>query len=301
MALLGAVAYDPASAVSASTASLLAMTALDTTNLRVTFNAPANGSVLVRLKGQVHGATTYPRILLGVLDGSTVRGRMTPSGAYWSPTATLQLAQEASYVITGLTPSNSYTWDAAYGVEVILASTGLKYGGPNNSTIDDAFGAFIFEVWETPTLLAGACYDPASAATLSTTSLLALTAMDTTNLRHTFNAPPSGSVVWRICTQHHAGGNGVYPQVMLGILDGSTVKARSAAIQSRVTAAAGTTCVGQEASGIITGLTPSNSYTFDAAYGVEIVSGAAGLKHGGPNDTTTDNAFGGTAFEIWAA
>ncbi len=37
---------------------------------------------------------------------------------------------------------------AAYGVETLVASTGLKYGGPNNTTANDAFGAFQFEIWE---------------------------------------------------------------------------------------------------------------------------------------------------------
>ena len=52
---------------------------------------------------------------------------------------------------------------------------------------------------------------------------------------------------------------------------------------------------------MITGLTPGASVTYDAAYGVEVVAGGGGLKHGGPNDTTSDNAFGATAFELWAA
>jgi hypothetical protein len=69
MALLASASYDPAAAVSKATTALLAMTALDTTNLRVTFVAPPNGSVMVRLKGLTTGAVTYPRILLGVLDG----------------------------------------------------------------------------------------------------------------------------------------------------------------------------------------------------------------------------------------
>jgi hypothetical protein len=32
-------------------------------------------------------------------------------------------------------------------VETVVASTGLKYGGPNNTTTNDAFGGFAFEVW----------------------------------------------------------------------------------------------------------------------------------------------------------
>lgn len=150
MALLGAKLYDPATAVSKATTAALAMTALDTTNLRLTFTVPANGAVLVRLQGTLHGATTFPQILLGVLEGSTVKGRVAPAGMMQgTAAATTLLTVESLFVVPGLTPSASLTWDAAYGVETLVASTGLKYGGPNNTTANDAFGAFIFEVWTT--------------------------------------------------------------------------------------------------------------------------------------------------------
>lgn len=150
MALLGSCTYDPAVAVTKNTTALLAMTALDTTNLRIAFTAPANGRVLVRLEGTIHGATTFPQILLGVLEGATVKGRVAPKGIIGGTAlATTRMDVEALFVVSGLTPSASLTWDAAYAVEVIVAATGIKYGGPNNTTTNDAFGAFIFEVWET--------------------------------------------------------------------------------------------------------------------------------------------------------
>lgn len=148
MALLAAKAYDPAVAVTKSTAALLAMTALDTANLRNTFTVPASGIVMVRLRGVVHGATTYPQILLGVLEGATVRGRLAPAGeVQGNLAATTMMAVEALFPVTGLTPGASLTWDAAYGVETIVTSTGIKYGGPNNATTNDAFGAFVFECY----------------------------------------------------------------------------------------------------------------------------------------------------------
>lgn len=277
------------------------MTALDTTNLRLTFTAPANGIVQVRLKGQTHGAASGPRIMLGVLDGATVVGRMSPMGSVFGTNlATQQYGQECTFLVTGLTPSNSYTWDAAYGVELILASSALKWGGPNDTTTDNNFGAFSFEVWETTNLLAGKLYDPATLTTKATTSLLAMTAMDTTNLRHTFDAPSSGKVLWRICTVAH--GNGTWGQMMLGILESTTVRARTApVVGSPQSASVGGAAIVHEASGVISGLTPGNSYTFDAAYGVEIVSGGGGLKYGGPDNTTSNDAVGGIAYEIWSA
>ena len=148
MALLAGTTYDPAVAVMKATTAAIAMTAIDTTNLRLTFTVPASGKVMVRLQGTLHGATTFPQILLGVLEGSTVRGRLAPAGFLnGTAAATSFLTVEALFPVTGLTPSASLTWDAAYGVETLVAATGLKYGGPNNTTANDAFGGFVFEVW----------------------------------------------------------------------------------------------------------------------------------------------------------
>jgi hypothetical protein len=298
MGLLAAAVYDPAGAVVQSTAALLAMTALDTTNLRVTFTAPANGTVFVRLKGQTHGATTFPGILLGVLDGATVRGRAAPMGSVWTGVATQQVSQEAGFLVTGLTAGNSYSWDAAYGVENLVASTGLKYGGPNDTTTNNAFGAFQFEVWSTENLLAGVFYDPATAVIQSMTALLAMTAMDTTNLRVTFTAPASGKVMWRISAHQH--GSITWGLALVGVLEGATVLARSGMMEAGPQGASATTYLAQEATGVITGLS-AGSHTFDAAYGVEVVTSADGIKYGGPDNTTANDAFGGIAFEIWAA
>lgn len=150
MSLLAAKLYDPAVAVTKSTAAALAMTAIDTTNLRVVFNAPSNGAVLVRLVGTVHGATTFPQILLGVLEGATVKGRVVPRASIGGTNlATSCMRTEALFVVPGLTPGASLTWDAAYGVETLVAATGLKFGGPNDTTANNAWGAFVFEVWDT--------------------------------------------------------------------------------------------------------------------------------------------------------
>lgn len=146
--LLGAAHYDPGSAVVKATDTLLAMTALDTTNLRVTFTVPESGRVMVRLAGVLHGAATLAQILLGVLEGSTVKGRSAPSIGGGNLASTSLVKAESVFPVTGLTPGAQLTWDAAYSVETVVASTGLKYGGPNNATANDAFGGFIFEVWD---------------------------------------------------------------------------------------------------------------------------------------------------------
>lgn len=150
MSLLGACLYDPAVAVSKATTAALAMTAIDTTNLRINFTVPANGAVMVRLQGTLHGATTFPQILFGILEGSTVKARVSPAGLMnGNLAATNFLTVENTFVVPNLTPAAALTWDAAYGVETLVASTGLKYGGPNDTTANNAFGAFIFEIWST--------------------------------------------------------------------------------------------------------------------------------------------------------
>lgn len=149
MPCLGAVAYDPAGAVSKATTANLAMTAFDTTNARITFNAPVSGKVLVRIRCCIHGATTFPQILLGVLDGATIKGRVAPMGALpGTAAATTMMVVEGLFVVSGLTPSSSYTYDAAYGVETAVASTNIKYGGPDDTTSNNAFGALVFEIWD---------------------------------------------------------------------------------------------------------------------------------------------------------
>jgi hypothetical protein len=149
MGVLAAINYDPASAVTLATTAALAMTAMDTTNLRATFTVPASGAVTVRVAVPVHGATTFPTILLGVMQGSTIICRASPIGGLkTTAVATAMVMQEIVMTIRGLTPAAELTWDAAYGVETLVAATGIKYGGPNDTTTNNAFGAAIFEIWE---------------------------------------------------------------------------------------------------------------------------------------------------------
>lgn len=148
MNLLGAKLYDPAGAVSKATSSLLAITAFDTTNLRLTVTVPSHGFLFCRMRCQLEGATTFPQVLLGLLNGASVAARVTPVATIGATAlATTRVSLTAEFVIPGLTPG-SITLDAAYGVEILLASTNIKYGGPNNTTTDDAWGAFVFELWD---------------------------------------------------------------------------------------------------------------------------------------------------------
>jgi hypothetical protein len=147
MACLGSIVYDPVTSVTKATSAALAMTAVDTTNCRLTFTAPASLKVLVRIRCIVHGATTMPSILLGVLEGATVVMRVAPIGGLVNTAVATALVPLEATAVLAVT-AGSHTFDAAYGVETLVAATGIKYGGANDATANNAFGAFIFEVWE---------------------------------------------------------------------------------------------------------------------------------------------------------
>lgn len=149
---LGAVNYDPGTAVSKSVAAAVALTAFDTTNARITFTAPQSGAVRVRVKAvAISGGSSFPTIMLGVLESSTIVFRASPIGGQLGVFAsTLYAPQEVSGVITGLTPGSSHTYDAAYASESAVGTTAIKYGGPDNATANDAWGALQFEVWAEP-------------------------------------------------------------------------------------------------------------------------------------------------------
>lgn len=300
MGLLAGINYDPNSAVQKSLTSRLAMTVFDSTNARLTFTAPSNGIVLVRIRCTVDGATTFPSILLGIINTApAVVARQSPVGAICgTAVATTQVVQEALFTVAGLTPASSYTWDAAYGCEILLSGATINYGGPDNTTGDNAWGGLQYEIWEAPTCLGSKLYDPSSAANKVTTGLLAMTALDTTNLRITFTAPASGNVLVRMQGVIH--GATTFPQILFGVLEGSTVKARTCPMGGLKTTAVATTQLARVGQSVVTGLTPGNSYTWDAAYAVQVLLASTGVKYGGPNNTTTNDAFGGFLFEVWS-
>lgn len=146
MGLIARAHYDPAAAVTKATTALLAMTALDTANLRLTFT-PTKSMVLVRLAGTLHGAATLPQIQMGVMSGASVLGKAPPMTGGGNLAATSMIRAETSFTLA-VTPGVAQTWDAAYCVETLVASSGLKYGGANNAVANDSFGGFSFEVYE---------------------------------------------------------------------------------------------------------------------------------------------------------
>lgn len=148
MNLLGAALYDPAVAVSKATSALLAMTAFDTVNLRLAITVPAHGKVRFRIRCIVTGATTAPSVLLGVLNGAAVVGRVAPAAENATASAATQnFLLDAEFTATGLA-AGAMNVDAAYAVQALVAATNIKYGGPNTNVGANAWGAFVFEAWD---------------------------------------------------------------------------------------------------------------------------------------------------------
>lgn len=158
MACRASVLYDPAVAVNKSGTALSALTAFDATateTLTLTFTAPASGKVLVRLGGgAITGATTFAQILLGVIEASpsagTLRGRVAPQTTMnGTPVAASMAVPMASWVVSGLTAGQSYTWRAAYAVEAVGGTGAVyRYGGLNDALSANAAGGIVFEIWD---------------------------------------------------------------------------------------------------------------------------------------------------------
>lgn len=130
--LLGQAYYDPGSATTITTTSTT-FAAMDTTNLRCAFTAPASGKVIIKYGCWING--TQPTI--GFLDGSTVKGCVL--------LATINGFQMGSKLITGLTPGVSYNYDLAYASSTGGLTTTAKYGG--GLTAGNEFGAAFIEAW----------------------------------------------------------------------------------------------------------------------------------------------------------
>lgn len=150
--LLGRALYDPATLATKTITAGVAMTAFDTTNLRVTFVATTT-KVRVKMWSTARSSSTSSNEVvpfLGILDGSTIRLRKACSLAKPGGVTGSVVGISAEGLITGLTIGNTYTFDLAYGHENSTATGQLAYGGPNNATTGDAAGQTGFGIWEVP-------------------------------------------------------------------------------------------------------------------------------------------------------
>ena len=162
MNLLAGLLYDPSVAVGKATNALLAMTAIDTSNCRLTFTAPRHGQVLVRLVVplEIANGGAHPWVMLGVLDGSTIRGRVLASIGALNNSSTVadSLILSASFIVSGLPSEGIVSLDAAYGIEIVStsAATMLKFGGPDDAIEHTAWGGISFEVYDPQPVLVNA-------------------------------------------------------------------------------------------------------------------------------------------------
>jgi hypothetical protein len=115
------------------------VTALDTTNLVVTFIAPPSGSVEVEMIGMVEGTTTAGKfVYFAVVSTTSSPGTLVGVvGLVYSTPTTTALDDESTVVmkelITGLTPGNSYTWYFAASTTTASTCKVLAQGGTTNT------------------------------------------------------------------------------------------------------------------------------------------------------------------------
>lgn len=134
--LLAVVQYRPGSATDVPTTGTT-LTAVDATNLSVTFTAPASGKVLVRLSSTGYANATTSHLMWGVLDSG---GAVVYAASYVTQSASQQ-AHHRSFLVTGLTASASYTYRFAHARSAATNGS-TRYGGND--------GPAVIEVWEAP-------------------------------------------------------------------------------------------------------------------------------------------------------
>ncbi len=150
--MLARTQYAPATAQTYNlVAAATGLTALDTTNLAVTFKAPTSGAVLVRLTAfSQGGAAAGTSIVFGVVSTSSSPGTVVgvTELANLTPTATAADNGEigvCTQIVSGLTAATSYTWYFA-GMYSGTASKVVAHGSTSATAVPTGAPAVI-EVW----------------------------------------------------------------------------------------------------------------------------------------------------------
>lgn len=141
-ALLGVTQYAPASKATYTTSST-SYVALDTTNLTVTFVAPASGQVLLRLGATGSNATGWQSWAVLTHGTSTLVGKAMFRN--YSDAGQPFATQEQ--VIGGLTPGNTYTWDWAQATGNASFSVSTYAMGATSPTQASPAAPAVMEVW----------------------------------------------------------------------------------------------------------------------------------------------------------
>ena len=160
------------------------------------------------------------------------------------------------------------------GTPWVLAATPLDYPG----YVGAASGLIGFKSYEPST----------SGGDNKNTTSTTLVAIDTTNLRVTFVAPPSGKVLVKLNGRSAttAGGYAAY----WGLLDGATRRGHSQNVSTSVD-------FRSNCSIPVSGLTPGTTYSFDWAW---CVDSTATTNLYIRDDDVTDRQSGGAYMEVWA-
>jgi hypothetical protein len=143
-ALLASVAYNPAT-LTTQTTSVTSWGALDSTNLTISFTAPASGNVLVRLEAPSRTSANfnYMWTLLTHNTTTSIAVAALPNVATGSFIRT-----PATFKITGLTPGNVYQYDWGHGMNNTSSTGSTEYGGATSGAAPGGgVGAAIMEVW----------------------------------------------------------------------------------------------------------------------------------------------------------
>lgn len=121
--LLAYTSYNPASEAT-YTSSSSTFADIDSTNLQVTFVAPANGKVMVRLNGHsLSGPSTV--IAWNLRDGAADVANTNVKASIQS----VEVRASADIIVTGLTPSQSYTYRWGFARTVGTGTAGFRVGG----------------------------------------------------------------------------------------------------------------------------------------------------------------------------
>lgn len=142
VALLAVKSYNPSGGVVTKTFTSTP-TAIDTTNMRATFTAPVSGNVVVKMGGgRLLANNSNPHLV--VLDGATVKASQIVAAANVG-----LFAPFASFLVTGLTPGTSYSFDFGIMDTNLTSASTLQYGYATSNPVDGT-GPVILEVWTAP-------------------------------------------------------------------------------------------------------------------------------------------------------
>lgn len=142
--LLATKSYNPASITPISTTvSSNSFQVIDGTNLAVTFTAPTSGKVLVRLNG-VPSRTGTGDVYWGLFDSSNTL--VSGSGALVTTSTGTYINRTITTVVSGLTPSQSYTWKWVQRTTVNSGTdqATLRVGGDPTA---NGYAPAVMEIW----------------------------------------------------------------------------------------------------------------------------------------------------------